>query len=217
MYMFVRKHLLSQAKFPYSKKPFKCQLVTLGEQWTVRFFFFYEQQVTVNKRREGGRRGRGLKRVWSRRVRGVKRARLSGASECWCSDLNKLLTAVKSAAEEVGSNMGRRRWEGGGGEAHWETQEVDSSIYTCISYLTHCSSISFLHFFPPLLSLSPPQLFLASQSLYNPLFVSLWPPLCYMSLPSSSVLICWAFFHSFAGGFLPYCPPAFFVNQRSEY
>ena len=36
----------------------------------------------MNKRREGGRRGRGLKRVWSRRVRGVKRARLSGASEC---------------------------------------------------------------------------------------------------------------------------------------
>lgn len=67
MYMFVRKHLLSQAKFPYSKKPFKCQLVTLGEQWTVRFFFFTNSRwLWIRGGREEGEEG-----GWNECGRGV--------------------------------------------------------------------------------------------------------------------------------------------------
>lgn len=60
MYVFVRKHMLSQAppkcEIPYFKMPFKRKPVTLGEQWTVSF---YEQHVAVNKRPEGGGWERG--------------------------------------------------------------------------------------------------------------------------------------------------------------
>lgn len=151
---------------------------------------------------------------------GVKRARLSAASECWCTDLNKLLTAVKSAAEEVRSNMGRRRWEEGGGQAHWDTQEVDGAIYTCISYLTHCSylSISFLHVFPLLFFYrphsfsSPPDHFII-HSLY---LFDLLRVTCHCCLPQRSYVE--RSFTVLQEVSYLYCPPAFLwtseVNTR---
>lgn len=195
-------------KFPYFKKPFTCQPVTLGEQWTVSF---YEQQVTVNKRRERGGWEKGVVTSVVEACSGVRRARLSGASECWCTELNKLLTAVKSAAEEVRSNMGRRRWEERGGQAHWDTQEVDSAIYTCISYLTHCSylSLSSLRFFPlpffyrPHSFSSPPDHFLI-HSLYSLTSSVLHVTAVFLSAHMSSALLL------FCRRFLTfYCPPAF--------
>lgn len=98
-------------KFPSFKKPFNCQLVTLGEQWTVSYG---EQQVTE----EGEKEGRN-KSGW-----GVSQIEEGKVEQCiWVPMLRAelLLTAVKSAGEEGRRNMGRRRWGGGVGEAHWDT------------------------------------------------------------------------------------------------
>lgn len=156
--------------------------------------------------------------MWSRRVRGWRgqgwALRLSADVQTWINCL-PLWNLLQRKLEVTWGGEGEKKEEG----KHTEILKRLMVLFIPALVISHTvaislypSSMSSLSFF-----LSLPQLLLSSRSLYNPLFVSLWPPPCYMSLLSSSVLICRAFFYCFAGGFLPLLSSCFFVNQWSEY
>lgn len=156
--------------------------------------------------------------MWSRRVRGWRgqgwALRLSADVQTWINCL-PLWNLLQRKLEVTWGGEGEKKEEG----KHTEILKRLMVLFIPALVISHTVAISLYpsSMSSPSFFLSLPQLLLSSRSLYNPLFVSLWPPPCYMSLLSSSVLICRAFFYCFAGGFLPLLSSRFFVNQWSEY
>lgn len=151
--------------------------------------------------------------MWSRRVRGWRgqgwALRLSADVQTWINCL-PLWNLLQRKLEVTWGGEGEKKEEG----KHTEILKRLMVLFIPALVISHTVAISLYpsSISSPSFFLSPPQLLLSSRSLYNPLFVSLWPPPCYMSLLSSSVLICRAFFYCFAGGFLPLLSSCFFCE-----